>query len=161
MMKHSAGVIAYRYNKNKEIEVLLVHPGGPFFYGKDKRVWSIPKGEIEEGEKTLEAARREFEEEIGTEIPKKRHLLYLGTVKQNSVKIVTAYAVKMNIDSRKVKSNTFEVEWPPKSGNKQVYPEIDKADWFTIEEANEKIIKGQRAFLDILINLIGGRKDGY
>lgn len=149
-MVHSAGILAYRYTA-KRLEVMLAHPGGPFWAKKDGAAWSIPKGIIEEGESIQEAAIREFEEEIGELIEK--DLIELGTIKQ-SQKAITVFAICKDIDVSQIKSNTFEMEWPPKSGKMQEFPENDKAQWFPIEQARKKIFKGQLGFLDSLIALL-------
>jgi predicted NUDIX family NTP pyrophosphohydrolase len=144
MKKQSAGILAYRYNK-KEIECCLVHPGGPFFKNKDTGAWSIPKGEFEHDEDKLSAARREFREEIGFAIDGK--FIPLDPVKQKSGKLVYAWAVESDFDTTSIKSNEFEMEWPPGSRRKQSFPEIDKAAWFPVEIAMEKINAGQQSLL--------------
>ena len=147
MAEHSGGILAYKY-VNGRLMVMLAHPGGPFWTKKDDAAWSIPKG-LQEGEEAiLETAKREFEEETGYKIG--ADLLDLGTIKQPSRKEITVFAVEMEIDVNQVKSNLFEMEWPPKSGNIQKFPENDRAQWFAIEEARQKIFKGQRGFLDRL-----------
>lgn len=151
MSEHSAGILAYKYVE-KQLQVLLVHPGGPFWAKKDDAAWSIPKGLLEEGEDSLDAARREFEEEVGCTIQK--DLIELGTIKQSGKKLITAFAVEMDVDAENVKSNLFDLEWPPKSGNIQQFPENDKAEWFPIETARNKIFKGQKGFLDKLEELL-------
>ena len=150
-MVYSAGILVYRYNDGC-LEVLLVHPGGPFWAKKDVASWSIPKGIIEDGESAKEAALREFNEETGEII--NDNLVELGSIKQSSQKTITAFAVCKNIDTSKVKSNTFEMEWPPKSGKMQVFPENDKAQWFSVQEARIKIFKGQIGFIEKLISLL-------
>ena len=147
MLEHSAGILAYKYVE-KKLQVMLTHPGGPFWAKKDDAAWSIPKGLLEDSEKVLDAAKREFEEETGYKVQKE--LTELGTIKQPSKKLVTIFAVEMDIDVDKVKSNLFEMEWPPKSGKIQQFPENDKAQWFMIEVARKKIFKGQVGFLDRL-----------
>ena len=143
MAKQSAGILLYRRKKDL-LEVLLVHPGGPFWAKKDQGAWSIPKGEYE-GEDALAAAKREFEEETG--IPMEGEILALSQQKQKGGKLVDAWAVEGDLDVERVRSNTFEMEWPPKSGNKQ----IDKAGWFPVATALEKINPGQAAFIHELI----------
>jgi len=150
-MKKSAGILVYR-KKRKEIEYLLVHPGGPFYKNKDLHSWSIPKGEYEVDEDAFEAARREFFEETGFGID--GNFIALKKVKQNGGKTVDTWAVEANIDSSKIESNTFELEWPPKSGKYQKFPEIDRAEWFDYEEARNKILKGQIPVLDELRTLL-------
>lgn len=148
MAEHSGGILAYKF-ANGKLMVMLAHPGGPFWAKKDEAAWSIPKGLQEEEESILNTAKREFEEETGCKIV--TDLLELGTIKQPSKKQITIFAVEMEIDVNKVKSNLFEMEWPPKSGNIQKFPENDRAQWFTIEEAKKKIFKGQIGFLDKLM----------
>lgn len=152
MPSKSAGIIAYR--KRREIEVLLVHPGGPYWRNKDLGAWSIPKGEYAAEEDAEIAARREFAEELGLELSEP--LTALGEVKQRGGKLVTAFAAELDIDVRSVRSNTFEMEWPPRSGKRQTFPEVDRAKWFTLEEARERINAGQRPLLDRLAQLAGG-----
>jgi predicted NUDIX family NTP pyrophosphohydrolase len=146
-MKTSAGILLYRFNK-KLLEVFLVHPGGPFWKNKDEGAWSIPKGEYGEGEDPLQAATREFKEETGIAIS--GDFLELTTVKLKSGKYVKAWALEMDIDPAAIKSNTFMLEFPPKSGRKIEVPEVDKAEWFNIKEAKIKINIGQVPLLDDL-----------
>lgn len=127
------------------LEVLLVHPGGPFWAKKDAGSWSIPKGEFEENEDPLTAAVREFEEETGFAVAGSP--IPLEPLRQPSGKVVYAWAMKEDLDPVRLKSNTFSMEWPPKSGRQQGFPEIDRAEWFTIELAMQKILKGQAGFL--------------
>lgn len=143
-MKQSAGILLYQVIKS-QLQVLLVHPGGPFWAKKDLGVWTIPKGEINEGEDALEAARREFLEETGQ--PVTGHCSPLSPIKQNSGKLVRAWAVEGPFDVSRLKSNTFEMPWPPRSGKTAVFPEIDKAQWFSPEEALVKILPGQQALI--------------
>lgn len=151
MAEHSGGILAYKYI-NGRLLVMLAHPGGPFWAKKDEAAWSIPKGLQEENEAILDTAKREFQEETGCKI--EADLLELGTIKQPSKKQITIFAIEMEIDVDKVKSNLFEMEWPPKSGNIQKFPENDRAQWFTIEEAKKKIFKGQKGFLDKLVEAL-------
>jgi predicted NUDIX family NTP pyrophosphohydrolase len=146
-MKKSAGVLLFR-EANGRREVLLVHPGGPFWAKKDAGAWSIPKGEIGEGEDPLAAARREFEEETGARPT--GEAVALEPRRQPGGKLVYAWAVRGDLDPAAVKSNTFSMEWPPRSGRRQEFPEIDRAAWFTLDEARGKILKGQAPFLDDL-----------
>ncbi|HVN24743.1 MAG TPA: NUDIX domain-containing protein [Syntrophorhabdales bacterium] len=148
MVKQSAGLLMYR-KRGQSIQVLLVHPGGPFWAKKDLGAWSIPKGEFAEDEDALKAARREFEEETGF-LPT-GNFIRLGSIKQPSGKIVHAWGFEGDLDTRNIKSNTFLLEWPPQSGKQQEFPEVDRADWFNIETAKEKITKGQIDFLDELL----------
>ena len=145
--KQSAGILLYR-SSDPETEVLLVHPGGPFWKNKDDGAWTIPKGEFEESEEPLAAAIREFKEETGFVI--QGEFKALDPIQQKAGKMVYAWAIKGDIDAAKVKSNFFEMEWPPKSGKKQSFPEIDKARWFTLSKAREKINSSQAALLEQL-----------
>jgi predicted NUDIX family NTP pyrophosphohydrolase len=145
-MKTRAGILVYK-KENNEIKVLLAHMGGPFYTNKDAGAWDIPKGEFE-GENGLSAAHREFEEEIGQPAPI-GEALDLGTVK-NSGKVVMIWAVGGDLDVSKITSNKFQMEWPPKSGKLQEFPEVDKADWFSLPEASIKIVKSRHIFLDRL-----------
>ena len=147
MTKKSAGILLYRFQQ-KKLQVMLVHPGGPFWKNKDAGAWSIPKGEFTD-EEPLNAARREFREETGIEIS--GNFLELPVVKQKSGKLIFAFALEQDIDISIIKSNTFEIEWPPKSGKKTAFPEIDRAAWFSPGEAKEKINPGQAALVDELI----------
>ncbi|OPY98531.1 NUDIX hydrolase [Bradyrhizobium sacchari] len=149
MPSRSAGIIAYR--KRGDIEVLLVHPGGPFWRNKDLGAWSIPKGEYADGEDAEIAARRELVEELGLEVT--TPLIALGHVKQRGGKIVTAFAVELDVDADGIRSNTFEIEWPPRSGKRQAFPEVDRAAWFTVQAAHQKINAGQRPLLERLAQL--------
>ena len=151
MAKTSAGLLVYR-NKQDYLEVFLVHPGGPFWKKKDKKAWSIPKGEFEAPEQPLDAAIREFEEETGFSV--KGEFLPLTPVKQPGGKIVYAWAIQGDFDPGKFISNTFNITWPPGSGKKQQFPEIDKAAWFDIPAAIEKILKGQIPLLQELQNIV-------
>ena len=130
------------------LEVFLVHPGGPFWVNKDKGAWTIPKGEYQPDEDPLAAARREFEEETG--FPATGKFLELGAVKQRSGKVVTAWAFEGNCDPAQLKSNTCEIEWPPRSGRQIEIPEVDRGRWFNIAQAREYIREDQRLFLDKL-----------
>ncbi len=136
------------------LEVLLVHPGGPYWQRKDKGAWSIPKGEHEPGEAPEAAARREFEEELGT--PLHGTLRELGSVRQRGGKDVTAFAVEGDVDATRVTANRVEIEWPPRSGRRQSFPEIDRAAWFGLTDAREKINPAQVAFLDRLEASVSG-----
>jgi predicted NUDIX family NTP pyrophosphohydrolase len=146
-MKQSAGVLLHR-RRNGQIEVLLAHPGGPYWKRKDAGAWSIPKGEYGDDEPPLDAARREFEEETGVRL--EGELRALGEVKQAGGKVVHAWTLEGDCDTTKIRSNTFSLEWPPRSGKIQEFPEIDRFEWFTLEEAYMKLIDAQRAFLDRL-----------
>jgi predicted NUDIX family NTP pyrophosphohydrolase len=153
--KQSAGLLVYRRKKSR-IEVLLVHPGGPFWVNKDEGAWSIPKGEFDEGEGALEAAKREFQEETGLSVDGEFHAL--APVKQKSRKTVHAFAVEANIGVATIRSNTFEMEWPPKSCRLQEFPEADRAAWFSLDEARRKIHAGQAALLDQLTEFLPPRQ---
>lgn len=145
---NSAGLLLYRNNRPGALEVLLVHPGGPFWARKDESAWSIPKGEFEAGADALEAARREFMEETGSRI--EGAFVALTPLRQPSGKLVYAWAVEGDLDTSSIRSNTFSIEWPPRSGRQQEFPEIDRAAWFDIAAARQKILAGQRGFLDEL-----------
>jgi predicted NUDIX family NTP pyrophosphohydrolase len=149
--KHSAGVLMYR-RRGGALEVFLVHPGGPFWAGKDLGSWSLPKGEFTPGEDPLAAARREFQEETGG--AEAGEFMPLTALRQPSGKIISAWAVEGDLDAGAVQSNTFSLEWPPRSGQYQEFPEIDRAGWFTLQAAREKIIKGQMGFLEELERMI-------
>lgn len=136
------------------VEVLLVHPGGPFWQKRDDGAWSIPKGEIEPGEKPIEVARREFKEELGLPAPE-GDLVPLGSVRQAGGKVVQAWAVRSDIDVSDVRSTTFDMEWPPRSGKRHAFPEVDRAEWFELATARRKIVPAQAKFLDRLEE--GGR----
>jgi predicted NUDIX family NTP pyrophosphohydrolase len=152
MSKQSAGILLYRL-RGEALEVFLVHPGGPFWMKKDLGVWSIPKGEYEKGEDALAAARREFEEETGFAwIEGELHPL--GTVKLSSGKVVTAWALEGDCDAHAIRSNLFEMEWPPKSGRQQAFPEVDRAEWLSLATAHTKIHPAQGAFLERLVQII-------
>ncbi|NBC09890.1 MAG: NUDIX domain-containing protein [Bacteroidetes bacterium] len=148
MPKRSAGLLLYRYREG-QIQVFLVHPGGPFWKNKDEGSWMIPKGEIDEGEEALPAAQREFREETGFELPEPPYHA-LPTIKQAGGKVVEAFAVEGNCDPEQIKSNTFEMEWPPKSGQQQAFPEIDRAAWHQLPTAARKMLKSQRPLLNAL-----------
>ncbi|MGN6491986.1 MAG: NUDIX domain-containing protein [Agriterribacter sp.] len=147
MAKTSAGIVLYRIRK-KILEVLLVHPGGPFWANKDDHAWSIPKGEYTEDEDPLEAAKRELAEETGIEVT--GNFTPLTPVKQKGGKTVTAWALGKDVDASIIKSNSFTMEWPPRSGVQKTFPEIDKAAWFTVEEAKNKMIEAQFALVEEL-----------
>jgi predicted NUDIX family NTP pyrophosphohydrolase len=147
--KRSAGILLYRRSGDGALEVLLVHPGGPFWAKKDLGAWSIPKGEYEDGEDALAAARREFAEELGSPASDGEHVA-LGEVRQKSGKVVTAWALEGDIDADTVTSNTFTMEWPPRSGRTREFPEVDRAAWFGLDEARERILPAQAPLLDRL-----------
>jgi len=151
MPKKSAGLLMYRRRRGVP-EVLLVHPGGPFWQKKDAGSWSIPKGECMPGEDPLEAAKREFQEE--TSCKASGEFMPLTPRKQPSGKVITAWAFEGDCDASAIKSSTFLIEWPPRSGRQQAFPEVDRAGWFTLSAAREKIIKGQSGFLDELTQIL-------
>lgn len=148
MPKLSAGVLLYR-TRDGVVEVLIVHPGGPFWARRDDGVWSIPKGEYTEGEDPWAAARREFAEELGLPVPAGPRL-DLGPLKQPSGKVVTVFGVRGDLDVTDARSNTFQLEWPKGSGALREFPEVDRVGWFTLAQARTKLLKGQRGFLDRL-----------
>lgn len=151
MPKTSAGLLLYRRGPGG-LEVFLVHPGGPFWAKKDAGAWSIPKGEYEAVEEPLAAAQREFFEETGLTVAGDFHPL--APIKQPGGKTVLAWALEADCDAEAIKSNTFSMEWPPKSGRFREFPEVDRAAWFPIREARERILKGQAALLDQLESLL-------
>jgi predicted NUDIX family NTP pyrophosphohydrolase len=147
--KRSAGILLYRAVRGTT-EVLLVHPGGPFWARRDAGAWSVPKGEYEHGEEGRAAALREFEEETGTTLPP-GDLIDLGTVKQKGGKVVSAWAAEGDLDADAIRSNTFTMEWPPRSGRTSEFPEIDRAGWFDADTARAKLVAAQAAFVDRLL----------
>jgi predicted NUDIX family NTP pyrophosphohydrolase len=148
MPKESAGLLPFR-RRAGEVEVLLVHPGGPFFAKKDRGAWTIPKGELAAAEDPLAAAQREFTEETGLAVG--GPFLPLGALRQSPAKTVHAWAVEADCDPATIKANTFELEWPPRSGRREQFPEIDRAAWFSLPRAREKLHAGQVALLDRLV----------
>lgn len=147
--KRSAGLLLYRRGEANSIEVLLVHPGGPFWAGKDEHAWSIPKGEYDDEEDPQHTAQREFEEELGSP-PPSGPWIDLGELKQPSRKMIRVWAVEGDLDATAMVSNTFELEWPRGSGNVRAYPEVDRAGWFDLASARHKLHKGQVPFIDTL-----------
>jgi predicted NUDIX family NTP pyrophosphohydrolase len=154
MTKLSAGILLYR-GEGASLELLLVHPGGPFWAKKDLRAWSIPKGEYAAGEDPLAVAGREFAEELGSP-PPPGEFVNLGELKQPSRKIITVFALRGGFDPAALQSNSFELEWPPKSGRLQSFPEVDRAQWFTLAAARRKIQPGQEPFIDRLLERLAG-----
>jgi predicted NUDIX family NTP pyrophosphohydrolase len=148
--RRSAGIVLYR----NALEVLLVHPGGPFFAKRDAGAWSIPKGEYEDGDDPLACALREFEEELGTPLEADAPI-ELGTIIQRGGKRVTAWAVEGDLDAATAHSNTFVMEWPPRSGEHREFPEVDRAEWFSIAQAREKLVAAQVELLDRLVLIVG------
>jgi predicted NUDIX family NTP pyrophosphohydrolase len=151
MSKKSAGIFLFR-RLNSELQFLLVHPGGPFWIKRDLRSWSIPKGEFGDDEDPLAAAKREFREETGQFVA--GDFIPLDPVKQRSGKLVYSWGAEGEIDTSTIKSNNFELEWPPKSGKKQSFPEIDKGEWFKFNDAKEKIVQGQLPALQQLFDIL-------
>jgi predicted NUDIX family NTP pyrophosphohydrolase len=151
MTKRSAGILLYKHTR-EGLRVLLVHPGGPFWAKKDFGAWSIPKGEYS-GEEPLACARREFQEELGSAL--EGEFRPLGEIAQRGGKSVIAFAIEGEFDVSTLRSNSFELEWPPKSCRKQSFPEVDRAEWFTPDEARRKINAAQYAFIDRLMELVG------
>lgn len=151
MAKRSAGILLYR-RAGGATEVLLIHPGGPFWRNKDDGAWSIPKGELGEDEEPEACARREFEEELGT--PLYGPVISLGSVRQKGGKLVEAFAAEGDLDADAIVSNHFTCEWPPRSGLRQSFAEVDRAAWFTLEAATEKLLEGQRPLLERLLTIL-------
>jgi predicted NUDIX family NTP pyrophosphohydrolase len=152
--KRSAGLLVWRRSSGG-IEVLLVHPGGPLWAKKDEGAWSIPKGEIDDaGEEPIDVAMREFREELGSEPPTSDPRA-LGEIRQSGGKLVTAWAVEGDLDLAAIESNTFEMEWPPRSGARRSFPEVDRAGWFTLDEARVKLLASQAVFVDRLEEAVG------
>jgi predicted NUDIX family NTP pyrophosphohydrolase len=150
--KTSAGLLVYRRHRG-ELQVLLVHPGGPFWANRDAGAWSIPKGEVDSAELLLEAARREFQEETGFSAA--GEFLPLTPLRQRSGKVIHAWAVPGDCDPALLRSNTFSLEWPPRSGERREFPEVDRAAWFSISEALRQIVPGQAGLLRELAALVG------
>jgi predicted NUDIX family NTP pyrophosphohydrolase len=146
--KTSAGILLHR-RRGAEVEVFLVHPGGPFWAKKDRGAWSLPKGEVEEGEDPRDAAMREFREETGFEVA--GELRPLGALRQPGGKTILAWAAEGDCDPAELRSGLFSMEWPPRSGKRQEFPEVDRGAWFTLAEARQRIVAGQAPFLDALI----------
>ena len=157
MPKQSAGLLLYRRGSGG-IEVLLVHPGGPFWARKDDGSWSIPKGEVEPGEETLEVALREFEEELGSPPAIEREALVdLGAIRQKAGKIVAAWCAEGDFDPSGLRSNTFSLEWPPRSGQRSEFPEVDRACWYSLAEARVKLLEAQAELIDRLEAVLEAR----
>lgn len=152
MKKRSAGLLMYR-RRGGQLQVLLVHMGGPFWAKKDRGAWSVPKGEFSEEEDPLAAAKREFQEETGFEA--QGEFAPLPSIRQPGGKTVFAWAFEGDCDPSQIQSNTFSMEWPPRSGKTSEFPEVDRADWFTLSQASEKILKGQRSLLEALSKMLG------
>ena len=152
----SAGLLLYRIGPAGVVEVLIGHMGGPFWMRKDAGAWSIPKGEYGDGEDPLAVALREFEEEMGAPVPA-REFVELGEVRQAGGKRLTVWAAEGDFDAASARSNTFALEWPPRSGRVQEFPEIDRAAWTPVAEAREKLVKGQVPLLDRLLDRVAAR----
>jgi predicted NUDIX family NTP pyrophosphohydrolase len=154
--KRSAGILLFRRSRG-ELEVLLVHPGGPFWASRDAGAWSIPKGEVDPGEDERACALRELEEETGAAFrdAAEDDLLPLGEVRQKSGKVVSAWALEGDLDADAIVSMTFELEWPPRSGELQTFPEVDRAAWFALPAAREKLLSAPTPFLDRLVAIVG------
>lgn len=157
-MKLSAGLLLYRWGVSGELEVLLVHPGGPFWARKDERAWSIPKGEYEDGDDPREVAAREFREELGSDAPRAAWV-ELGELPARSGKRIVAWAVEGDLDPSTQSSNTFELEWPPRSGRHRSFPEVDRAEWFDLDTARDKLHAGQVELIDRLNAAVGVPSD--
>ena len=151
MAKKSAGIVLYRY-RDSTLEIFLVHPGGPFWKNKDSGAWSIPKGEFDLREDPLQAASREFHEETGCSVD--GSFIALGPVRQAGGKIVHAWAVEGDCEAESISSNSFTIEWPPRSRQRKEFPEVDRAGWFSLQLAREKILKGQLMLLDKLQRIL-------
>lgn len=158
MPRLSSGILLYRL-RDGEPQVLLVHPGGPLWERRDEGVWSIPKGEHGADDEPLGHARREFEEELGTP-PPAGEPIDLGTIRQRGGKRVTAWALEGDLDATAARSNTFSMEWPPRSGRRQEFPEVDRAEWFPLHRARAKILPAQAPLLDRLAQRLGGGAGG-
>jgi predicted NUDIX family NTP pyrophosphohydrolase len=154
--KKTAGLLLYRI-RSSALEVFLVHPGGPFWARKDEGAWSIPKGEFDEDEEPLNAAKREFKEETGFSMD--GNFIGLASLKQRSGKLIYAWALEGDCDAEAIKSNLFSIEWPPRSGRRREYPEVDRAGWFALELAKRKIVPGQIGFLEELQQMMN--KPGF
>ena len=155
--KRSSGILLYRDRDDGTTEFLLVHPGGPYWARRDEGAWSIPKGGIEEEEDSRTAALRELDEELGGGAPDldADELIELGSIRQRAGKVVDAWAAEGDFDPAALDSNTFEMEWPPRSGREVEFPEVDRADWFALEEAKRKLLPAQGEFLDRLLEHLG------
>ncbi|GAA1878704.1 NUDIX domain-containing protein [Asanoa iriomotensis] len=149
MAKQSAGILAFKV-VDGSVRVLLVHPGGPFWARKDLGAWSIPKGEYEDPADPLESALRELAEETSLEVAA-ADCVPLGSVKQKGGKVVAAWAVAADFDPARLRSNTFEIEWPPRSGTRREFPEVDRAEWFDLATARQKLVPAQAEFVDRLV----------
>ena len=156
MPRQSAGLLLYRV-VGEGVEVLLVHPGGPYWVNRDEGAWSLPKGEYDPGEDPLEVARREFREELGVDPPGQQAATFLGTCRQAGGKHVRAWALEGDVDVSEIRSNTFTMEWPPNSGRCVAFPEVDRAAWFDPPTARRKINQAQATFVDTLTAVLAGQ----
>ena len=154
MPRRSAGILLHRRSADGGVEVLLGHMGGPFWARKDDGAWSIPKGEYADGEDPLAVAHREFEEELGTPVPA-AEVVPLGELRAGG-KVLTVWAAEGDLDATAIRSNTFPLEWPPRSGRVQEFPEVDRAAWLGIEQARAKLVRGQVPYLQRLLDLLAG-----
>lgn len=154
MPRRSAGLLLYR-RREHGVEVLLVHPGGPYWATKDEGAWSIPKGELEDGDEPIGRAAREFHEELGSPAPDLAAAVPLGEVRQAGGKVVEAWAVEGDLDADRIESHAFEIEWPPRSGRMASFPEVDRAGWFDVATARRKLLAGQLPLLDRGLGAIG------
>jgi predicted NUDIX family NTP pyrophosphohydrolase len=152
MPKRSAGILLYR-RRDGDVEVLLVHPGGPFWAKKDLGAWSIPKGEYDQGEDPLRTALRELEEETGHRV-RDSELVDLGEIRQRGGKVLSAWAAAGDLDADTITSNTFTMEWPPRSGNRREFPEVDRAGWFDVTTARDKVLAAQAELIDRLLSAL-------
>jgi predicted NUDIX family NTP pyrophosphohydrolase len=152
LAKHSAGLLMYRRTPDREVEVLLAHPGGPYWRRKDAGAWTLPKGEVEEGEDALACAMREFQEETGC--PSTPPYAPLGEVRQNSGKRVAAWCFEGDLDPADLASNLFEMEWPPRSGQLRQFPEVDRLAWYSLAAARTKLLPAQLPFLERLVAVL-------
>jgi predicted NUDIX family NTP pyrophosphohydrolase len=155
----SAGLLLYRFSPRGEVEVLIAHPGGPFWARRDDAAWSVPKGEYLPGEDPLDAAYREFEEEVGL-TPPDGEAVFLGERRQSGGKRVSVWALAGDLDVEQASSNTFELEWPRGSGHVREFPEVDRVEWASLDRARRRLVKSQASFLDALLNVIEGVAGG-
>ena len=158
MGANSAGLLLYRIRPGGAVEVLIAHPGGPFWARKDDAAWSVPKGEYPAGEDALDAAYREFEEEVGLTPPEGR-VVFLGELRQPGGKRVSVWAIEGDLDVTHSSSNTFAIEWPRGSGSIREFPEVDRVEWVSVDQARRKLVKGQVPFLDALLGMIATAAD--
>ncbi|MGH2631075.1 MAG: NUDIX domain-containing protein [Actinomycetota bacterium] len=158
MPKRSAGLLLYR-RVDDDVQLLLVHPGGPYWATKDDGAWSVPKGEVDEGEELFDVAIREFGEELGAEPPDAGSAVFLGELRQPSGKLVNVWALESDLDVTEIQSNTFTMEWPPRSGRTAEFPEVDRAAWFGPDAARRKLLRGQVEFVERLTSTLTGKDE--